>query len=170
QILVNTEGVDVNQTWDGATPLFMASQNGHARVVQILVNTEGVDVNQGPDYGITPLFIASQEGHTEVVEILVNTEGVNANPVQDDGATPLFQASQEGHAEVVQTLLDAGANPLPKRKYDIFLTKSPLSVAKHSKPLFRNGNPDKWDRYTKIIKALEQAIYRPNDTYCINPA
>ena len=45
QILVQTEGVNVNQAMeDGATPLFIASQNGHYNVVETLV-AAGADPN-----------------------------------------------------------------------------------------------------------------------------
>ena len=46
-MLLAKEGVDVNQaTNDGATPLCIASQNGHCEVVSMLLAKEGVDVNQ----------------------------------------------------------------------------------------------------------------------------
>ena len=79
-------GADLNQTWNGATPLLQASQYGHAGVVNILVNA-GVDLNQTYN-GATPLYIAAQNGHSEVVKILVNTEGVDLNQTWN-GATPL---------------------------------------------------------------------------------
>ena len=90
---------------DGATPLFIASQNGHAEVVSLLLGKEGVDVNQATNDGATPLYIASQEGHAEVVSLLLGKEGVDVNQATNDGATPLFIASQNGHAEVVSLLL-----------------------------------------------------------------
>ena len=49
-LLLGKEGVDVNQaTNDGATPLFIASQKGHAEVVSLLLGKEGVDVNQASE-------------------------------------------------------------------------------------------------------------------------
>ncbi len=69
EILIQA-GADLNQTWNGATPLFQASQNGHAEAVEILIQA-GADLNQDADDGATPLFMASQYGHAGVVGILV---------------------------------------------------------------------------------------------------
>ncbi len=99
-------GADLNQTWNGVTPLFQASQNAHTEVVQVLVKA-GADLNQAWN-GETPLFQASQNGHAEVVQVLVKA-GADLNQA-DDGATPLFQSSQNGHIEVVQVLVKAGAD------------------------------------------------------------
>ena len=38
EILAQTEGINVNQTYGNATPLFIASQNGDGKVVEILVD------------------------------------------------------------------------------------------------------------------------------------
>ena len=87
-LLLAKEGVDVNQaTNDGATPLFMASQNAHA-VVSLLLGKEGVDVNQARNGGYAPLSIAILLGHAEVVSLLLGKEGVDVNQATDDGATP----------------------------------------------------------------------------------
>ena len=43
---------------NGATPLYIASQNGHLPVVERLLQ-EKVDPNTPRDNGVTPLFIAS---------------------------------------------------------------------------------------------------------------
>ncbi len=128
----------MNQSWNGATPLFQASQNGHTEVVQVLVKA-GADLNQSFK-GATPLFQASQNGHAKVVQVLVHAK---ADLNQSwNGATPLFQASQNGHAEVVEILVKkAGANPLIKCPFDALYTKSPLTIAKHVQ-LFRPRGPE----------------------------
>ena len=48
ELLLKADGVDVNKgIEDGATPLFIAAQNGHASVVELLLKADGVDVNKG---------------------------------------------------------------------------------------------------------------------------
>ena len=54
----------------GATPLFIASQNGHLEVVLSLLSDAGADKDIAMQGGGTPLSIASQSGHLEVVCLL----------------------------------------------------------------------------------------------------
>ncbi len=150
-------GADLNQATNaGATPLFAASQEGLVEVVESLVKA-GADLNPTTDDGATPLFIASQEGLVEVVEILVKA-GADLNQARDDGVTPLLMASQNGHAEVVKILVNAGADPTQKWRGYLFITKSPLTVARHALPLLKRMNPEKYARYDQIIKTLKPAV------------
>ena len=52
---------DAREHSHGATPLAVACQNGHQRVVAVLLGA-GADVNAQRDDGATPIFVASQEG------------------------------------------------------------------------------------------------------------
>ena len=74
-------GLDLNCVEDkyGMTPLYIASQEGHAEVVSMLLAKQGIDVNQAEDHGATPLLIASEEGHAEVVSMLLAKEGIDVN-------------------------------------------------------------------------------------------
>ena len=92
---------------NGATPLFVASQKGHAGVVKLLLKKRA-RVDAAMQDGATPLFMASQLGHAHIVELLVG-KGARVDAAMQDGATPLFIASQRGHAGVVGLLLENGA-------------------------------------------------------------
>jgi hypothetical protein len=108
------DGVDVNKgkTTDGATPLFVACQNGHPKVVEMLLACDGIDVNKASkDDGTTPLCMACDQGHTEVVELLFACDGVEVNKAcTDTGATPLHAAAVVGHLSISQLLVVFGAN------------------------------------------------------------
>ena len=54
----------VNQarTTDGASPLYIASQNGDVDIVKVLIKAGG-NVNQAATTGALPLYIASQNGN-----------------------------------------------------------------------------------------------------------
>ena len=90
---------------DGATPLFIAAQKGHGKVVEALLQHADTEPNKAINDGATPLFMAAQKGHDKIVEILLSHGTIDVNKAEDDGATPLYIASQEGHMEVVKVLL-----------------------------------------------------------------
>lgn len=60
-----------SQTKNGATPLYLACQEGHLEVVQYLVKDCGADPNIRANDGMTPLHAAAQMGHNTVIVWLV---------------------------------------------------------------------------------------------------
>ena len=69
-------GVDQNYAGTfGATPLFMASQEGHTEVVSMLLATKDIDVNKAwkknENELVTPLRAAIDYSHTEIAKLLV---------------------------------------------------------------------------------------------------
>ena len=106
-------GADVNKakTDRGATPLYIAAQNGHEGVAEQLVKA-GADVNKATTSdGGTPLYIAAQNGHEGVVEKLLKA-GANPNTELIRGRirTPLLASTAKGHSRVCSLLLEAGVN------------------------------------------------------------
>lgn len=93
---------------DGATPLFLASQEGHIDLVRLLI-ANGASLELSDEDGISPLYIASYQGHADVVEILLNA-GADPNQLGKDSTSALYIAAQEGYAQIVQMLAERGAN------------------------------------------------------------
>lgn len=60
------------QTNMGATPLYLACQEGHLHVVEHLVRDCGADVHLRAQDGMTPLHAAAHMGHHELVVWLVS--------------------------------------------------------------------------------------------------
>ena len=86
-----------------ATPLYVASQNGHADLVRFLVDSLA-NVDQETTDGATALFIASQMGHLTIVEILLGNKS-SIDTRNRRGATALFIGAQQlGQNEVVNCL------------------------------------------------------------------
>ena len=91
-------------TNNGWTPLMIASQSGHADVVELLLD-KNVPINAQNKNGKTAVYIASQNGHFSVVSTLLNN-GAESNTTTNNGWTPLMIASQNGHGDVVELLLE----------------------------------------------------------------
>ena len=69
--MLAAEGVRVNlATGAGATPLCVASMQGHEDVVRALLATDGVDINITFAGGYTPLMAAKEKGHQAIVALL----------------------------------------------------------------------------------------------------
>lgn len=107
--LLLRNGADINLCKEnGASPLYLACQEGHDKIVQLLLSN-GADLNKCTKNGASPLTIACQEGHKSIVKTLVHS-GANINSTMEDGSNPLFTACQKGHDEIVKLLIDNGAD------------------------------------------------------------
>lgn len=73
---------------DGATCLFLAAQNGHAKVVSLIL----------------AIADSAKDSSALLAEEMINIRRL-------DGATPLYMSAQMGFDYVVRLLLSAGANP-----------------------------------------------------------
>jgi len=87
---------------DGATPLFLAAQEGYTELVDLLLDA-GASIDLPDEDGISPLYIACYQGHLDVVASLLRA-GANPNKLGLDGTSPVFIAAQEGYADIVEIL------------------------------------------------------------------
>ena len=140
-------------TFDGSTPLHVASERGFSDIVRLLIDNQA-NVNAKMNDGSTALMLACQNGHLSVVESLFSTGHCNVTLQRLDGVTALFLVVQHGHesifdyllinAEQTQDVLDLaredGATPLFKacqKGYESLVTK--LLKAKPKLDLLKNG-------------------------------
>ena len=91
------------------TPLFLASQQGHASVIEVLLKA-GSDPKAGTPNGTTPLMVAAAAGKADAVRVLVEAgSDVNAK----DGVraqTPLMYAAAANRADVITLLAAKGGD------------------------------------------------------------
>jgi ankyrin repeat protein len=93
---------------DNATPLHLASEEGHVKVARCLLEHDA-DVTARNAVGSTPLHLASQFGQAEVVGMLIE-HGADVTAQNKVGSTPLHVASQLGPVEVIGMLIERGAD------------------------------------------------------------
>uniref|UniRef100_A0A671NIX4 Espin like b n=1 Tax=Sinocyclocheilus anshuiensis TaxID=1608454 RepID=A0A671NIX4_9TELE len=96
-------------TGTGATPLYLACQEGHLHVVEYLVKDCRANVHvQAKDV----LHAAAHIGHYALVVWLVSFTDLDLSCQDKDGATALHFAASEGHHRIVECLLLMGAKVL----------------------------------------------------------
>jgi len=107
--LLVERGAGVNaETLDGASPLFLVSQDGLLDCARILPGHRA-DGNKPRRDGARPLSVAAEFGHLEVVRLLLE-RGAGINNTSANGATALLLASENGHAAVARLLLEHNAD------------------------------------------------------------
>ena len=96
----------------GASPLWIAAQNGVTSVLELLVEFLSVgmpkgrpsldDVNGTNVDGVSPIWIACQNGHTDTVRRLHALGATDR--ADDEGVTPAWIAAMNGHVGVLKLL------------------------------------------------------------------
>ena len=104
-------GAQVDAMDGGASPLYLAAEGGHGKVVARLLAAGGDPRRQasGP-FGSTGTAIhaAARNGYFDVVRLLLEA-GVDPNLPDDGVGPPLHAALRSGHAAVAQLLTSFGA-------------------------------------------------------------
>ncbi len=113
------------------TPLFLASQAGHADVMEALIKG-GADPKAADPAGTTPLMEAAASGHTDAVQVLLD-HGVDVNAKESvRGTTAVMFAAAADRAAVITLLAQHGA--------DLKQTTKVVDLVKLSTDFVR-GNP-----------------------------
>ena len=89
------------------TPLSLAAEAGHNKVVKLLLDSGKVDVDlKNTASGQTPLSWAARSGHEGVVRLLLENDKVDPDSKDRLGRTPLWLAARSGYLQVVKQLLN----------------------------------------------------------------
>lgn len=109
-ILANSANVNVKErNYEGATPLFMAVENGNIRIAEMLLNL-GARVNVRDKNRQTPIMRIDADATAGLVNLLVRF-GAQVNLFDKKGNTALILATEDQpDVSVIRALLDAGAD------------------------------------------------------------
>ncbi|XP_065659371.1 ankyrin repeat, PH and SEC7 domain containing protein secG isoform X1 [Hydra vulgaris] len=109
EILIKYDPESVNaKTKFGATPLILASKDGHSNVVEFLLKNNA-DPNIQYRGKQNALLFAAGNGHSECIQHLLQHK-VNLDQANSQNVTPLMRAVQQGHNECVTLLAANGAD------------------------------------------------------------
>lgn len=115
KILLSDPRVNVNSpAIKGATPFFVACQEGALEVVKLLLADPRVDVNAAMVHGETPLWMAAHRGHVEVAKlVLASDREVKLGCVwARNGLTEEQQARQCGHVDLADVIKEYSVDPV----------------------------------------------------------
>lgn len=115
--LVNKKNVHfVENDYEGATPLFIAVENGNAKIAGILLKA-GANVNARNIHGQTPLMMFDGDATADLVKLLLK-HGARVDLEDRSQNTALILAAEEDAGiSVINALIDAGADVNHQNKH-----------------------------------------------------
>lgn len=97
------EGLNVNLSQDGVTPLMRAAVKGRTEVAELILNA-GVNINEKSDDGETALHMAaSGQAGMAIVELLIQS-GIDLEAKNKAGKTALALAEETKHRDVAKVI------------------------------------------------------------------
>jgi len=107
--LLKKNKTDINsKDHTGLTPIMIASDKGHHKVVNFLLE-RGAAVEEKTKDGQNALMLAAHRGHTEIVHLLYQ-HGANIDERSTNGETALILAARKGHVDIVSLLIRVGTD------------------------------------------------------------
>ena len=128
------------------TPLFMASKNGSALMIEALLEA-GADASAADAHGTTPLMFAAGSGSVEAIKVLVD-HGADVNAKESaHGQTALMFAAAYNRDAAIKFLIEHGADAKATSKVidpgcgSVFDVSGCLETDENGDAVDENGNP-----------------------------
>ncbi|OJZ86645.1 hypothetical protein ASPFODRAFT_218505 [Aspergillus luchuensis CBS 106.47] len=112
EMLVHTEGIDVNGSFGGKNALTVAVEERRHNLVKLLLDMEAVETNPSSLGSITPLFMAVMQDDEAMVKLLLDSGRIDLNQQCERGGitgTALKIARSYELPRMVELLVEAGA-------------------------------------------------------------
>jgi len=101
--------IDINgEAWNGATPVWIVAQCGHADVLKILIDAKA-NLDKADEKNLTPALIAVQNGHSSIIRLLAEAH-VDLNKIQTKDMTLARKAALHNHVNVIKELIKANVD------------------------------------------------------------
>ena len=122
-IIEYSQDICSRDSTENATPLHLASQNGHVKAACRLIE-HGADLTAQDKNGNTPLHLAPNGGEVDVARMLIE-HGADLTAQDNRGNTPLCLTLFWGKVDFARLLIERGADLTTQDKYGI----TPLHIA-----------------------------------------
>ncbi|HUI68417.1 MAG TPA: ankyrin repeat domain-containing protein [Nitrospirota bacterium] len=97
------EGININLSRDGVTPLMVAASKGQTEIAEVLIQA-GVNVNARRDDGWTALHKAAfDQTGTDIVDLLLQS-GIDFEAKDKSGKTAVNIAEEKGHRDIARVI------------------------------------------------------------------
>jgi ankyrin repeat protein len=115
------EGVNVNLSRNGVTPLMLAASKGHAEIAEVVLQA-GVNINAKDDDGWTALHKAAfDQAGTAIIELLMQS-GIDVSAQNNAKKTALQLAEEAKHRDIVALMKkDQQKAEADSREWNAFL-------------------------------------------------
>ena len=133
--------------------IFLLAAIGYTkRVVQALSEDKSLIKAQN-EHGHVPLYIAARSGFYDLTSILI-TRGSPVNHCQVDDSTPLHAGAYFGQTEIVKMLLEYGADPTIKNKWN----HTPMEEAENNKitEAFTKYKDNQISQFIESLKEMDK--------------
>ena len=128
--------------------IFLLTAIGHtSRVVEMITQDNQLILAQN-EHGHIPLYLAARSGFYDLTSILISKDS-SINHQQVDGSTALHGAAFYGQTEIVKLLLECGADPVIKNKWNNSPCDEAASI--EIKNVFQTYHQDKISKFQEAL-------------------